>query len=240
MVGSKHIDRHVGGIFFPVALVKVIGDVGSKISQIPVRLYNHPVFVVAVLGGSKPGSAVLFVDVALLAQNVYRPLGRTAVMKALLMEPNVKIRSEIVKGVLDFVKHHGDGPFPKFLQLAAFPFNLGKGENIDSILLSLFYDFGSDFSNISSLVAIFGSGLPICPGHKRLCKPVYLLSVIIEVVLPYYLRSIGGQNSREGVSYSSPAGSPYMYRTGRVCRNIFKIYSDAFEVIVSTEFPLFI
>ena len=72
MVGAEHVNRHVGRIHSAVTLVPVVGDVGSEVGEVTVRLDDDAVLVIAMLGGFKPGGSILLEDVAATAQLLNR------------------------------------------------------------------------------------------------------------------------------------------------------------------------
>ena len=72
MVGAEHVNRHVGRIHSAVTLVPVVGDVGSEVGEVTVRLDDDAVLVIAMFGGFKPGGSILLEDVAATAQLLNR------------------------------------------------------------------------------------------------------------------------------------------------------------------------
>ena len=69
MVGALDVD-HLGKAALPLG--DVVGHVRHKVGVRAVRLFHHTVFVVAVIGGLEPQSAVLFVGLARRLQTAYR------------------------------------------------------------------------------------------------------------------------------------------------------------------------
>ncbi|HEX9357028.1 MAG TPA: hypothetical protein VF933_24830, partial [Streptosporangiaceae bacterium] len=70
----------------PGPLVQVVGAVRSEVRPAAVALDQHPVLVVAEVGGPQPDGAVALVDVALLAQPCQGGVQLAPVVQLLLVE----------------------------------------------------------------------------------------------------------------------------------------------------------
>jgi hypothetical protein len=84
VVGAPDVDDAVEA---PLELVQVVGDVGGEVGVDAVVAPHHPVLLVAEGGGAEPQGAVLFVEVAVLAQLFHGLVDEAGFMQGLLGEP---------------------------------------------------------------------------------------------------------------------------------------------------------
>ncbi len=79
----------------------MVSDIGGKIGRAAVRLYQHPVLVIPVLGRPEPEGAVLFEGQGLVRQFAELGIDHVAVIKALFAVPVVKSDAECLEVSLD-------------------------------------------------------------------------------------------------------------------------------------------
>ena len=65
VVGAEHVDQAAEAA---LELVPVVGDVGGEVGRLAVGADQHPVLVVAEVGGAQPERALAAVGVALLLE----------------------------------------------------------------------------------------------------------------------------------------------------------------------------
>ena len=77
-------------------LIQVVRQIARKISGVAIRLHQHTVLIITKVGGAKPQCAILFENVAALAQNPNRLIHCAGLMQRILVEEHVKLRPELL------------------------------------------------------------------------------------------------------------------------------------------------
>ena len=105
VIGAEHDHDAVEAA---VALVQVVGAVGSEVRPLAVAADERPVAVVAEVGRAQPGRAVGLEDVAAVAQPLERGVHRAAVVQLALVEVDVEHDTELGQRRPDLDEHELD------------------------------------------------------------------------------------------------------------------------------------
>ncbi len=205
-----------------LALVQIVGAVGGEVGPRAVGLLEHPVLVVAELGGAQPGRALGLEDVAELGQPFQGGVELALVVELLLVEVHVEVRAEVGEGGLDLVEHQ---------------LHPGDAEHLPGVLglerVGMpVQDLGGDLVDVGAAVAVLGDRLALGAGQQRVREAVDLGSGVVEVVLGGHLRAGGAHDSGEGVAHGRPAGAARVDRPGRVRRDELEVDVRALHRLV--------
>ena len=205
MVRAEEVD---GRVEAPGALVDVIGRVGREVRHLAVGLDEHPVLVVAEVGGAQPCGPVELEDVPLLAQPFHATLHGTRVVQRALGVPRVEVRAEELEHLLLLRKLQGVRRLAKRDELLV----LWQGEE----LRMLGDDARGEVRDVGTVVAVLGDGSALSDGHHRGTKAVHLHAAVIDVELGRDLRARGREHAGESVAHRGPAGVTQVQRPGGV------------------------
>ena len=252
MVGPQHVDGDVGRVLFAVTLVPVVGDVAHDVGGFPVGFDDDPVLVIPILGGLEPGGPILPIDVPQILQTLEGRVHLPILVDGVLMEVDVEVDPEIGHGLLDLVEHHRHGPLAELFPLLAVAFaqgltirvlaaiHPGQGKHVNAFSLGLVNHLLGDFVNISALVTIGRSLLPVGGSNQGLGETVDLLAVVVEVILADHMGAVGLQDTGQGVADGRPPRSPDMDGAGGVGGDEFQVQGFACQVVIGSEGGLLI
>ena len=205
VVGAEHVDAQVEAA---VELVLRVGDVAGDVGGVAVRLDDHAVLVVAVVGRLQPPRAVVLVELAVVLQLRHGRLDGPGLEQRILVEVDVEVGAEFMQGLADVGEHqlHAGGA-EGLLHLG-----VGAGEHV-GVLLD---DLRGDVGDVAAAVAVLRRRLALGGGDEGAGEAVDLLAVVVEVVLAGHLRATGRQHAAQRVADGRPAGAAQVDRAGGV------------------------
>ena len=199
----------VGEVVEPAAeLLGDVADVRGEVGRASVGPVDDPVLVVAEGRGAEPHGAALFVDVAVLAQPLDRPLDPALLVQAALAGPYVEVDTEPFETRFDHRPDPGSGPTPQ----DARPVGIGGRRRCPDIVRHGRGQVG----DVGPLVSVLGDWLALADGQDRGTEVVDLPARVIEVVLAGDLLPADLEDPAEQVADERPARVTDRQRAGRV------------------------
>ena len=198
-----------------MTLVQVVGQVGGDIGGRAVTLDDDAVLIVAEFCGAQPGRAILLVDRTVLAQLGDGLVHPAAGVHRVFVGVDVEVGAELMQRCLDLAEHqvHADCAERLTLLRLRKAHRLGRlGEHLCG-----------DVVDVGAGVAVLGCRLRLRGGDEGISESVDLGAVIVEVVLPHDLGSLGAEQPAEGVADGGPPGAADVNRTGRVGRDELEV-----------------
>ena len=218
VVGAPQVDYTVKAAF---KFIAVVGNIGCKVGRHAVIADNHAVFIVAVLGSFQPQSAVFFIHITALGQQIAGFLNFVAVVQSLLAEPNV----------VSYVKR-----FQILFQRRQFFFQRNGAEFFNAFILIHVQEFIAvnafnafcRFNYIMSVVAVFRKFHIDAVSFKVTRvngggKVVNLVAGVIDVIFTGYIVACRFHKVSQRAANRCAASMPYMQRAGRVGAYIFQL-----------------
>ena len=198
VVGTEDVDDQAAAF----VLLVVVGDVGHEVGRLTVALEEHPVLLVAEVGGTQPGGAVLLVDEPGGAEIVDRLFHRPRVDERLLRGPPIEPHVHR----LEHLALVGLGPFdpPRH--------RLGRARHLCRPL-----------GDVVALVAVVGQLVTRRSGHERRAEQLGLHASVVHVELAVHGPSAAGEEPAQRVAVGRPAGVTGVERTGGIGRDVLDV-----------------
>ena len=229
VVGAPDVDQVAKPT---VHLVAVVGDVGEEVRGRPARSYQHPVLVVAVVGGAQPHGAVGVEELAVaveLAQGLAdlageAAMGRAAFVQRGLARPHVERHAQTFEGRAEPAE---DGVAAPCLDLVdhrrRHPRHVGRrgGHGLAVALADLVDQAVGDLEQVVALVAVVGQrhldpqALRVAR-RQRLTELHHLGAEVVDVELARHFVTGEGEQTAERVAHRRVAGVANVQRTRRV------------------------
>ncbi len=205
VVGPQQVEQLVEAA---LPLVDVVGRVAGEVGQLAVGPDQHPVLVVAEVGGAHPQRTVGVVEVAQVAQLLQAGDHVVALVQRPLGEPHVEAGVEGLQLVLLLLQLQGvarlaEGHGPR-LALQRDDAGVGCHDGVGEVL------------HVGALVAVVGHRLPERPCLDRGAEQVHLVAAVVDVELPGDLGAGRLEHARDRVADDRPPGVPQVERPGGV------------------------
>ena len=172
VVCAQHVNVEVVAT---VEFISYVGDIAGDICSIAIRLDDHAVFGVTVIGGLEPPRTFSFIHLTRRLQLLQSLVDGARFKERVFVEVDVEVHAEIVQVFLNLREHHlhakGAEVFLNFFCCT-----------IERVWL-LFHDSCSNVMDVLASVAIFWRRLALGCSHQRTREAVNLSAVIVEVVL---------------------------------------------------------
>ena len=223
MVRTEHVNRHVGGIFSTGHLVLVVGDIARHVGVVAVRLDDHAVLVVAVVGGAHPPCAVSLEELAVLTHGLKQGVHLAAFEHGVLVEEHVEVGTEGRQRLLNLIEHQVSTDF---------------AENLFGVLSlkrigALSQDLVLNVDNVRASVAVLGGLFTAGGGNQGAHEAVNLGAVVVEVVLAHHVSALGLQHAGERITDGGPAGAAQVDGAGGVRGDELKVDGLAGELVAA-------
>ena len=206
-------------------LVEVVRRVAGEVGQLAVGPDQHPVLVVAEVGGAHPDRTVGVEHVALAAQ-LLQAVGHGGVgVQRPLREPDVEVGAEGVERRLLLRELDPVAGLPERDR----PFIVGQVE--DARLLG--EHLLRDVVDVRALVAVLRHRLALRPGLDRGAELVHLRPAVVDVELPLHAGTGRVEHPGQRVADRGPPGVAEVQRPGRVGRDELDVDPLAGERVVA-------
>ena len=223
MIGTPQVDQVVEPTLH---LIVVVGHIGHEVRVLAVFLQQNTVLIIAEIGGTEPGGAILVVQVTLLVHDLKRAGdGRRTVfvdlIKAALAKPGIERGTKTGEGFTDKIEHLLVSDFTERL------YALLVADALPLVAIAIDDALG-DILHIAAAIALLGhldivtKQLHIANGN-RITEDIHLNAMVVDVILFGYLITRMTHNARNGIAKRCPATMTNMHRTRRIGRHILKV-----------------
>ena len=224
MVCTKHIDGYVRRVLRTGHFIAEIRNISSNIGVITIRFNDHPVFIIAVIGGAHPPRALGFKKLTILFHLLNDAVGLARFKYRVFVEEDIKVGTETVQRLFNLCEHKLGSDFTEnFCGVFGVERVWALGEN-------LIFDIG----NIGARIAVFRGRLSLGCSKKRVYEPINLSAVIVEVVFAHHICALGFEDIGERIAHGRPAGSTQVDGAGGVSRDEFKVNGFSREFIAGS------
>ena len=224
MVCAKHIDGYVRRVLRTSHFIAEIRNISSNIGVITIRFNDHPVFIIAVVGGAHPPRALGFKKLTILFHLLNDAVGLARFKYRVFVEEDIKVGTETVQRLFNLCEHKLGSDFTEnFCGVFGVERVWALGEN-------LIFDIG----NIGARIAVFRGRLSLGGGKKRVYEPINLSAVIVEIVFAHHICALGFEDIGERVAHGRPAGAAQVDGAGGVSRNELEVNGFPRELIART------
>ena len=223
VVSTEHVNRHVCGVLGAGHLVLVVGDIARHVGVVTVRLDDHAILVVAVVGGAHPPCAVSLEELTVLAHSVEQGVHLAAFEHGVLVEEHVEVGAECRQGLLDLIEHQVSTDFAENL------FGVLSLKRVGALSQNLVLNV----NNVRASVAVLGGLLAASSGNQGAHETVNLSAVVVEVVFTHDVSAFSLKDAGERITDGSPAGATQVDGAGGVRGDELKVDGLAGELVAA-------